>query len=832
MILLGVFLGVTSEFAFAEIETDKSVYFKGKPFMIFSTIDFQDDERVNIVEIEITNSNTDNTVVNEYTPIDSDNSFSRSYDSAVWISDEYQVTISYNDVEETTEFEISNSSSSSSSSNDNNNDKSDGEYSNNTTKQPESSYASSTSSDVPPSPTDLNADVVSSTQIDLSWSASDDDSITGYKIEYRVNTVSTYSVAVANTGSNTDTTYSHTGLIPDTVYAYRIFAINSAGESEPSSSTTVKTPKNEISSINASDTSVEDTDTPTDVVAKAVSSTSVEISWNPPTQTYGQTIHSYVIKQEIAANVYNEIASTSGSGTKYIISNLNTDETYTFVVVADYALGSSDVSEKATVTLTSSFDNNDDNDQISNNESQDNNDDNPSAIPDNAPDNPTNLQVKPISSTQIDLLWSAPEDDDSITGYKVEVRTIDNESYSTVVDNTESTDTTYSHTDLIPETTYIYRVSGINDVGIGKPSNENLANTLPSDPEDTKNTSTQNDSATQENTDSGDSDTTSSAVPSSPVELKATPISQSRIDLSWSTPIDTGASALLGYKIESKTSDESDYSTLVTNTGTASTTTYSHTGLTAGLTYQYRIFAINSSGQSISSDVSEATIILNNNNQIDFQESSSPLQSVKVTLNTDKDAYLPNDSIEISGIITGSTQNIPLGLRITSSNDTIVYVRSISASDDSTFEVVISPTQHQSSVWQSSNEFTIEVTHNGRVQATTTFAISNENTNIATSESTSNTQSEPESNEQQQQSQSSSSYPLNDFVTTASNNELDTLKNQNLALISANQQLRDENNQIKTQVEELTKRIEQLDAIIQEQIRVMMETLDALKSEN
>ncbi len=822
MMLFGVFIGITSEFAFAEIKTDKSIYFKDEPVVISGAINFQDDKRVNIVEIDITNSNTNNAVVHNYIPIDDDNSFFRSYDSIAWVPGEYQVTINYNEVEETTEFEISDSYSSSSSS-DNNNDEFDSKDSNNTSHQQESSATFSTLSDVPSFPTDLKANVVSSTQIDLSWSAPDNDSsIIGYKIEYRVNTIPTYSV-VANINSDTDMTYSHVNLTSDTIHTYRIFAINSVGESEPSSNITVKTLKNENNRIFASNTSIEDIDTPTNVVAKAVSSTSVEISWDPPTQTYGQTIQNYVIKQEIVTNVYDKIASTSGSNTKYTISDLNTDETYAFVVAADYVLGSSDTSEKAIVTLISSFDNGD---QNSDNKSQDN--DGFSIMPDNVPDSPTNLEAKPISSTQIDLSWSAPKNDTSVTGYKVEVKTIDGEFYSTVVDNTESMDTVYSHTDLIPEITYIYRVSAINGVGTGDPSNNGLANTLSLDLEDSKNTSTQNDSTTQENTDYDNTDTVSFTVPSSPVELKSTPVSQSRIDLSWSAPIDIGSSALLGYKIESKTSDELDYSTLVTNTGTASVHTYSHTGLTAGSTYQYRIFAINSSGQSIPSDVSETTIISNSENQINSQELSSFLP-VKVTLSADKNAYVSSDSIEISGIITDSTQNIPLGLRIISSNDVIVYVRSIFANDDNTFKVIIPPTQRQSSVWHD-NEFTIEVTHNGRVQTTTTFEIRSENTHLETSKSIFNPQLESETNEPQQQSESSPSF-LNDFVTTT-NNELDILKSQNVALQSTNQQLQDENNQLKTQVNELNKRIERLDIILQEQIQVMMETLDVLNSEN
>jgi len=88
-----------------------------------------------------------------------------------------------------------------------------------------------------------------------------------------------------------------------------------------------------------------------------------------------------------------------------------------------------------------------------------------------------------------------------------------------------------------------------------------------------------------------------------------------------------------------------------------------------------------------------------------------------------------------------------------------------------------------------------------------------------------------DSTSQQQEFQSSTpstttpGLPVNPQTAPASNNELDIIKNQNQALQS-------ENNQLKTQIEELNKRVEQLDAIVKEQIRVMMETLAALKSEN
>jgi len=89
--------------------------------------------------------------------------------------------------------------------------------------------------DVPDRIFDLEADEVSDTQIDLSWNASDDNGlpIIGYKIEYRmINNLEVF-VAVNNTGTQ-DTKYSHTGLLAETYYEYKVYAINAMGISDVS----------------------------------------------------------------------------------------------------------------------------------------------------------------------------------------------------------------------------------------------------------------------------------------------------------------------------------------------------------------------------------------------------------------------------------------------------------------------------------------------------------------------------------------------------------------------------------------------------------------------
>ena len=84
------------------------------------------------------------------------------------------------------------------------------------------------------------------TEIDLAWTAPNNGgaAITGYKIEWSANGSSGWTELEATTG-NADTTYSDTGLAPDTTRHYRVSAINSEGTSSVSNvafATTGNTP--------------------------------------------------------------------------------------------------------------------------------------------------------------------------------------------------------------------------------------------------------------------------------------------------------------------------------------------------------------------------------------------------------------------------------------------------------------------------------------------------------------------------------------------------------------------------------------------------------------
>ena len=93
--------------------------------------------------------------------------------------------------------------------------------------------------------------------------------------------------------------------------------------------------------------------------------------------------------------------------------------------------------------------------------------------------------------------------------------------------------------------------------------------------------------------------------PGAPTGLTATGNGPTRIDLSWSAPARDGGAAITGYRIEVSAND-SDWSNLVVNTGSTATS-YSHTGLTAGITWHYRVSAINSAGKGPPSNIAAGT---------------------------------------------------------------------------------------------------------------------------------------------------------------------------------------------------------------------------------
>ena len=97
-----------------------------------------------------------------------------------------------------------------------------------------------------------------------------------------------------------------------------------------------------------------------------------------------------------------------------------------------------------------------------------------------------------------------------------------------------------------------------------------------------------------------------SISPSAPTDLTATADGANEIDLEWTAPASNGGTIILGYNIQHSPDGSSNWTNLITNTGN-NDTDYSDTGLNPVTTRYYRVFAINSVGTSVASNVANAT---------------------------------------------------------------------------------------------------------------------------------------------------------------------------------------------------------------------------------
>ena len=95
------------------------------------------------------------------------------------------------------------------------------------------------------------------------------------------------------------------------------------------------------------------------------------------------------------------------------------------------------------------------------------------------PDAVLNLQAVSAGASQINLSWDAPADEGGspITGYQIERSPDGVSGWTTIVSDTNNTNTTYQNTGLDSNTEYFYRVSAINSAGTGNPSNVASATT-------------------------------------------------------------------------------------------------------------------------------------------------------------------------------------------------------------------------------------------------------------------------------------------------------------------------------------------------------------------
>jgi len=299
---------------------------------------------------------------------------------------------------------------------------------------------------VPDPPQNFTATLITGTHnYELDWDAPASDggsTITGYRIEIAAtNTYGTesshWSLLIETEDTLTNYTHEQTAAY---TYCYRVFAVNSEGTSLPSNYANCWTTEAEVpSSIYILDLT-------------AVSGSQIDLSWMEPNDN-GLPITGYKIDYKVDGIEYTLVENTGTTDTSYSHTELTADTFYYYKVYAINDLGPGSSYDWDGVKTLSG--------------------------PIGLPMNPTNLVIYG-DYTSLDLRWEAPSFDGGypIIGYKIEYRifiidntTIDGD-WTILVENTDSTSLTYTHTDINSSTTFCYRVSAINDFGVGTPSNE------------------------------------------------------------------------------------------------------------------------------------------------------------------------------------------------------------------------------------------------------------------------------------------------------------------------------------------------------------------------
>lgn len=190
------------------------------------------------------------------------------------------------------------------------------------------------SDELPVAPSNLVADAVSSSQIDLSWQDNSDNEA-GFKIERKTGSAGTYSQI--DTVAADVTSYSDLTVSPNTTYFYRVRAFNSAGNSGYSnedSATTPGTPGNPPAA-------------PSNLRLTVNTSSRITLNWDDNSDDED----GFKIERKTGAGgTFSQIATVEANKTGYTDKNLNASTTYCYRVRAFNSAGNSGYSNEECAT--------------------------------------------------------------------------------------------------------------------------------------------------------------------------------------------------------------------------------------------------------------------------------------------------------------------------------------------------------------------------------------------------------------------------------------------------------------------------------------------------
>ena len=450
-----------------------------------------------------------------------------------------------------------------------------------------SSPASATTNSPPPppsAPSGLTANGVSETAIDLAW-ADNAATETGFRVERSPAGGASFAV-IANLGVDASN-YSDSGLTASTTYGYRVVAVNEMGDSDPTNASgATMDPPPFVNYVSLSDTpvagSVSGTHTATQSDNGSAQSITERESGGRKTNRYAYLEHRWNFNVssgdtvKVFANAWQSGLNEDESFEfKYSLDN-GTNFTSLFIVHSEdssnlqSAVILNDPSGSILIRVTDKHQ--DTGYRVKNTIHIDHLYIQVGNPPSNPPDgNPGGMTAAAASSSQIDLSWADGSGNES--GFRVE-RSPDGAGNWVEIADLPANSGSYNDTDLTASTPYFFRVSAYNANGSSAYATASATTDAPP------------------------------PLPEPPNGLTATGMSASQVNLAWTH----SGSNEDGFRIE-RSLFEADSWSEVTTLG-VNATIYSDTdnALQPGTAYDYRVAAINGSGEAMSNIDSGTTL--------------------------------------------------------------------------------------------------------------------------------------------------------------------------------------------------------------------------------
>ncbi|MBI2919120.1 MAG: PKD domain-containing protein [Chloroflexi bacterium] len=275
---------------------------------------------------------------------------------------------------------------------------------------------------IPAAPSALHLAAPAATQVDLSWTDNADNE-TGFRVE-RSTDGATFALA-GNVAAGV-TAFSDAAVAQDTVYTYRVFALNVLGNSGASNTLQV---------------SVGVPTAPSTLTAEVKGPFQVDLTW----LDVANTETGFRVERSTDGIAFTVLGTTAANAQSYSDTSAAKNTTYSYRVFAVNNIGASASSNVVQATT-----------------------------PNTIPDGPSGLSAAPANPDRVTLTWT--DNSDNETSFLIE-RSTGGAGFAQLVRldsttmNAVGTQVSYTDTGVVARTTYTYRVKAGNELGDSPASN-------------------------------------------------------------------------------------------------------------------------------------------------------------------------------------------------------------------------------------------------------------------------------------------------------------------------------------------------------------------------